>query len=50
MMMPLSVETRFSFVRSTIGPMLSWSDASCIPMPSTPLKVRPAFCAARSIR
>ena len=26
MMMPLSVETRFSLVRSTIGPMLSCND------------------------
>ena len=37
MMMPLSVETRFSLVRSTIGPMLSCSEASCMAMPSTPL-------------
>ena len=37
MMMPLSVETRFSLVRSTIGPMLSCNEASCIAMPSTPL-------------
>src|SRR6188472_3064652 len=30
MMMPLSVETRFSLVRSTIGPMLSCKEASCL--------------------
>jgi hypothetical protein len=32
-------------VRSTIGPMLSCSEASCMAMPSTPENVRPAFCA-----
>src|SRR5262245_50736060 len=37
MMMPLSVDTRFSLVRSTIGPMLSCSEASCMAKPSTPL-------------
>ena len=36
MMMPLSVETRRSLVRSTIGPMLSCSEASCIAMPLIP--------------
>ena len=43
-MMPLSVETSVSFVRSTI--VLSWSDASCIAKPSIPLKVRPSRWAA----
>jgi aminopeptidase N len=37
MMMPLSQPTRFSFVRSTIGPMLSCRDESWMAMPSTPL-------------
>ena len=37
MTMPLSVELRFSFVRSAIGPMLSCKEASCMPMPSMPL-------------
>ena len=50
MMMPLSVETRFSLVRSQIGPMLSCSEASWIAKPATPLKVLPAFWAVRSIR
>src|ERR1700730_12006369 len=49
MMIPLSVDTRFSLVRSQIGPMLSCSDASWMANPATPLKVFPAFCAARSI-
>src|SRR5437870_189848 len=30
MMMPLSVETRFSLVRSMIGPMLSCSEANLV--------------------
>src|SRR5476651_185252 len=37
MMMPLSVETRFSLVRSTIGPISSWMLESCIAKPATPL-------------
>ena len=37
MMIALSVATRFSLVRSAIGPMLSCTDASCIASPRTPL-------------
>src|SRR5882757_5127275 len=36
LMMPVSAETSISLLRSTIGPMLSCSDASCIAMPFTP--------------
>src|SRR5262249_59477410 len=50
MMMPLSVETRFSLVRSQFGPMLSCIDESCIAKPPPPLKVLPAFWAPRWIR
>src|SRR6266849_5433876 len=37
MMMPLSVETRFSLVRSTIGPISSWMPESCMAKPAMPL-------------
>ena len=50
MMMPWSVGTRFSRVRSWIGPMLSCTEASCMAKPSMPEKLRPSFCALRSIR
>ena len=50
LMIPVSEETSRSFVRSTIGPMLSCSDASCCAIPRTPEKVSPRFCASRSIR
>jgi hypothetical protein len=36
LMIPVSAETSISLVRSTIGPMLSCRDASCIAMPFTP--------------
>src|SRR5262245_9151879 len=36
MITPLSVEVRFSFVRSWIGPMLSCTAASCMAMVRTP--------------
>src|SRR5437899_1171914 len=39
MMIPLSVETRFSLVWSQTGPMLSCSEASWIAKPATPLHV-----------
>jgi hypothetical protein len=35
-MMPASVAHRCSMVRSWIAPMLSWIEASCTAMPSTP--------------
>src|SRR5438552_1501667 len=50
MTMPLSVAMRCSAGRLAMTPMLSWIASSCTPTPTTPEKVRRAFCAARSIR